>query len=319
MREEQGRFESAHGGAVAYTAWLPDDGATVRRVMQIVHGMAEHAGRYRHFAEFLTRQGFAVYANDHRGHGRSVLPGEPRGFFAKRDGWRVVVDDVREMSRIAKERHPGSPLFLLGHSMGSFIARSYAIRFGAELTGLLLSGTAGLPPWREKWAVLAIVRICSAVWGIRTPCSFLHNHSLDTYNRPFVLPGSTSRYHWLSRDPAVAHGFDADPLCGGVFPAAFFRDLADGMLFMSDPAEVAKMPKDLPILFFSGDRDPIGRNGAGVREAYRLFLNTGMKDVTITLYPGARHEPLNELDREKVFDDVLAWLDGQRPSRPSSS
>lgn len=319
MKEENGRFDSTHGGAIAYTAWLPDDDAAVRRVLQIAHGMAEHAGRYRHFAEFLVRHGFAVYANDHRGHGRSVLPGEPRGFFAERDGWWKVVDDAHELTRIAKDRHPGLPLFLLGHSMGSFVARSYAIRFGGELAGLLLSGTAGLPSWWEKWAVLAIVKFCTAVWGLRTPCSFLHNHSLDAYNRPFVLPGSNSRYHWLSRDPAVAHGFDADPLCGGVFPAAFFRDLADGILFMSDPAEVAKMPKDLPVLFLSGDRDPVGRNGAGVREAYRLFLDAGMKDVTITLYPGARHEMLQETNREEVYGDILAWLDGQRPSRPSSS
>ncbi|HOW50861.1 MAG TPA: lysophospholipase [bacterium] len=311
MRETLVTFESRHDGAIHYHRWLPDEGMPVRRVIQIAHGMAEHAGRYRHFAEFLTRQGFAVYANDHRGHGQSVLPGEPRGFFAEAGGWQKVVDDARDLTGIAKRDHPGLPFFLFGHSMGSFVARSYAIRFGDELDGLLLSGTAGMPVLWEKWAVLAIVKFCTLVWGIRTPCTFLHNQSLRGYNRPFREPGSNSQYHWLSRDPAVAHAFDADPLCGGIFPAAFFRDLADGILFMSDPAGIAQMPKALPVFFLSGDRDPVGRNGAGVREAHQLFIDAGMNKVTLKLYPEARHEPLNELNRDVVYGDILAWLSAQ--------
>lgn len=310
MRETTATFESRHGGTIHYHRWSPDDGTPVRRIIQIAHGMAEHAGRYRHFADFLTRRGFVVYANDHRGHGLSVLPGEPRGFFAEQEGWQKVVDDARDLTGIAKRDHPGLPFFLFGHSMGSFVARSYAIRSGGELDGLVLSGTAGLPIRWEKWAVLAIVKFCTLVWGIRTPCTFLHKKSLRDYNRPFRVPGSDSHYHWLSRDPAVAHAFDADPLCGAIFPAAFFRDLVDGILFMSDPAGVARMPKDMQVFFISGDRDPVGRNGAGVREAHRLFLDAGMNNVTLKLYPEARHEPLNELNRDEVYADILNWLDG---------
>ena len=316
MREESFFFESRHGGAINYYRWSPDDGKSVRRVIQLAHGMAEHAGRYREFARFLTGRGFAVYANDHRGHGRSVLPGEPRGFFAETDGWQQVVDDARDLTGIAKRDHPGLPFFLFGHSMGSFVARSYAIRFGGELDGLLISVTAGLPILWEKWAVLAIVKFCTIFFGVRTPCTFLHTRSLRDYNRPFRVPGSNCQYHWLSRDPAVAHAFEADPLCGGIFPAAFFRDLADGILFMSDPAEVARMPQELPVLFFSGDRDPVGRNGVGVREAHQLFIDAGMKKVSLKLYPEARHEMLNELNRDEVYADILDWFD-HLPSRAS--
>ncbi len=321
MQEIHDSFESIHRGeraTVFYRCWLPDGSVAPRGAVILAHGMAEHSGRYRAFAEVLTTERYAVYAPDHRGHGASVLPGEPRGLFAPADGWNAVVNDIKTLADRAREGHPGVPLFLIGHSMGSFIARSFAIRFGEMLDGLALLGTAGPPRWWERILVPLIVRLYFLFRGPRGLCQWFHLTSLRRYNAPFRQPGETSDYLWLSRDPAVARAFDADPLCGGVFPAVFFRDLAEGILFMSSPSNISRMPKDLPVLIASGDNDPVGRFGTGVREVHDLFVASGMRSVTLKLYPGARHELHHETNREEFFTDLLAWLGTIQPKSTSS-
>jgi len=321
MQEIHDSFESVHHGdraTIFYRRWIPEDGKAIHGVVIIAHGMAEHSGRYHDFAEALTSHGYMVYAPDHRGHGNSVLPSEPRGFFAAKDGWNAVVNDLKPLADIARSEHSGIPFFLVGHSMGSFIARSFAIRFGETLDGLVLLGTAGPPRWWERLLVPLIVHIYLFFKGPRVLCRWFHLISLRRYNAPFREPGETSDYLWLSRDPAVARAFDADPLCGGIFPAAFFRDLAEGILFMSNPANIALMPKDLPVLMASGDRDPVGRFGVGVREVYDLFIAAGLTKVTCKLFPGARHELHHETNREEFFADLLGWMREIQPKSASS-
>lgn len=284
---------------------MPDGAA--RGILQIAHGMAEHAARYAEFAEALTRAGFAVYANDHRGHGRTA-EGKTLGFFAEHHGWSTAVDDLHEVSALARGEVPGGPLVLFGHSMGSLLARSYGARYGTELAGLILSGTpadAGL--LAKVGRVVALTE--GRVRGPRHPSKLLDTMSFRAFNKAFK-PTRTD-FDWLSRDEASVDAYIADPLCGFVCTDGFFADMLGGLTAVNSRAG---LPATLPVLIISGDADPAGKNGKGVRAVAGLLRGEGVEEVTLTLYPGARHEILNETNRDEVTADVITWLDAHVPA-----
>ncbi len=272
-------------------------------VLQIAHGMAEHAQRYDAFARAMAAAGIAVFANDHAGHGRSARE-NAYGYFYARDGWGQVVADLHTVRASAAERHPGLPYIMLGHSMGSMLARSYIARFGEGMAGVILSGTVGPNP------VLPIGRVLAAIERVRlprtSPCKLLDAMSTKTYNKAFA-PARTG-FEWLTREEAVVDDYVADPACGFVFTATGYRDMFAGMAEIQSKAWQRKVPRDLPVLIFSGDRDPVGGMGKGVRWVERHFRDAGVRDVTCTLYPEGRHEMLNEQNREQVYADALAWI-----------
>ena len=288
--------------------WLPD--GPPKAVVQIAHGMAEHAARYARLGEALTAAGYAVYANDHRGHGATAS--EPdHGYFADRDGWATVVEDVRAVTRFAQDEHPGLQVFLLGHSMGSFLARAYVIEDSRDLAGLVLSGTAGDPGLLGK-AGLGVARAESRLRGRRHVSALLDKLTFGQYNAAFK-PNRTD-FDWLSRDDAEVDLYVADPLCGQTFTSGFFADLLAGLAGINDRRRVARVRRDLPILLVAGDKDPVGDNGKGVRAVREQYASVGVADVTCTLYPGARHEIFNETSRDEVTADVVAWLDAHLPA-----
>jgi len=205
-------------------------------------------------------------------------------------------------------RFPGRPYFLLGHSMGSFLVRTYIIRTNKGLDGVILSGTGD----SRRFSLLAgrlAVRWESRRNGITYRSKMLDRKAFGKYNAR--IPNPRTDYDWLSRDNAVVDAYIADPLCGGIASAGLFRDMLDGIGFLIRPRNLARMKKELPVYFLSGDCDPLGEYGEGVIRTYRRFLKTGMTNVTMKLYHGARHEIINELNRGEVYEDILEWLDGK--------
>jgi len=305
MKNDTFTFKSSDGIQIFVYKWLPDDASSVKGVIQIAHGMAEHAARYERFAGALTKAGYAVYANDHRGHGKTAGSQEHVGYFADENGWEKVVDDLHVLTGIIKKEFPGKPFFLFGHSMGSFLSRHYSMLYGNELTGLILSGTGGDPGPIGKIG-LFIAKMEARLRGKRAKSDMMNKLSFGAFNNAFK-PNRTE-YDWLSRDNAEVDKYIHDPWCGAVFTAGFFCDMLSGLGFINRKENIMKMPKILPIYLFSGAKDPVGANTKGVTQVYNALRSVGISDVTLKFYADGRHEMLNEINREEVFGDVAGWL-----------
>lgn len=303
------------GSALAVHSWLPDgvtalgdpaeSGERPRAVVQIAHGMAEHAGRYARFAAALVEAGFAVHADDHRGHGESAEH-TGLGYLGDGVGWDAVVNDLHTLLAWEKETYPGVPVILLGHSWGSFLARDVAIRFGSELDGLIVMGTGGNPGVAGS-AGKAIAESICRVKGEQHVSETLNQLSFGSFNKQFA-PQRTE-FDWLSRDHTEVEHYLADPRCGFTCSASFFREMVAGVTRVNARKNVALVPKNLPILLCSGAKDPVGDRGKGVRQVATQYRRAGITDVAMTLYAGARHEILNEVNRDQVTRDILAWIE----------
>ena len=287
--------------------WLPEGEA--RGVVQIVHGVAEYIARYDHVARFLNDHGYIVCGEDHLGHGDSAKEDE-YGYFTKYDGWTLVTADVRTLRQTQGKKYPGLPYFLLGHSMGSFLTRTYLCSYPGELTGAILSGTGQEPAITVLAGKLLAQMICSAK-GDRYVSVLLDKLSLGSYNNKFK-PNRTE-VDWLSRDNAAVDAYVKDPRCGFKATAGMFRDMMGGLRYISRPKNLAQMDKSTPVYLFSGAEDPVGGFGKGVKKVYGYFDAQGVKDLHMKLYPGGRHEMFNETNREEVMEDLLTWLDGHLP------
>lgn len=288
--------------------WLPP--GRPRAVVQVAHGMVEHAGRYAHLGERLADEGYAVYAADHRGHGRTAAGPEDLGHLEPGHGFADVVDDLVALTAHVEREHPGVPVVLLGHSMGSFLARAYAARYGDRLAGLVLSGTAGDPGLLGAVGV-RLAGLEARVRGPRTRSRLMEALTLGPNNRPF-RPNRTD-FDWLSRDEAQVDAYVADELSGGHATTGFYQELLTGLRWVSLPATAALVPPDLPLHVVSGEVDPVG-GASAVAEVADLYRRAGVRDVTTRVWPGARHEILNETNRDEVEDDLVAWLDQHVPA-----
>lgn len=280
--------------------------ARPRGIILIAHGMAEHASRYARFAASAVEEGYAVLAEDHRGHGATAAP-DGFGFVAERDGWDTVVADLSTVLDAAQRAWPGTPVFLLGHSWGSFLARDLAARRGGELAGLILLGTgAGAGVLTRPATALCAGE--SRLYGPRHPSRFLNALAFGPYQRHFA-PNRTQA-DWISRDTKEVDRYVADPWCGFVCASSFFHDLVAGQGAVSTASHAAAVPAGLPMLLASGSRDPVGAMGRGVQRAATLYRRAGVRDVAVILYPGGRHELLNETNRDQVTGDILTWIEG---------
>ncbi|GAB78683.1 Lysophospholipase, alpha-beta hydrolase superfamily [Austwickia chelonae] len=290
-----------------------------RAVVVIVHGMAERCRRYASFAEELAAAGFATYAYDQRGHGRTaVANGRPLGHLADRAGWPLLLADLDEVVRTASARHPGRPVFLFGHSMGSLVVRAYLQTHGDDLAGAVLCGTAG-DPGPSRWAGLALARSEAALRGRQARSSTLDRLLFGSFNRPFeqgLPPEQVTGFEWLSTLSREVSAYVADPWCGFVCTTQFYADLLAGIGPVHDRARVSGMPPWLPILLIAGSDDPVGDAWRGVLQTKQLLRDSGVRDVRSQLYRGARHEILNDRCRDRVVRDVLAWLDEQAGATP---
>jgi alpha-beta hydrolase superfamily lysophospholipase len=284
--------------------WLPIE--KPKAVVQIAHGLAEHAGRYARLADALTSAGYAVYANDHRGHGRTVKSADDLGFFAERDGWRKCVDDLWHLNRHVAATHPGLPIVLLGHSMGSTLAEQFMGDHGDALAGVVLSGANGKPTFLAKVGG-AIAWAERLRMGARGRSKLIQSLTFDAFNKSFV-PARTA-FDWLSRDPDEVDKYVADPLCGFAATVQLWIDLLDGWAAVSSAAHRNRVRKTLPIYLIAGRRDPVSDSTRQLEPWMAEYRAAGMVNLTHKFYPDARHELFNETNRDEVTGNLVGWLD----------
>jgi alpha-beta hydrolase superfamily lysophospholipase len=305
MNEVKFTFEDKIGKDIFVYKWYNKD-VKCRGIVQIAHGASEHGKRYFEFAKVLTEAGFIVYANDHRGHGQTAINKDELGFFSDEDGWNIVVDDMHELTKIIKQENDNIPVFLFGHSMGSFLTRSYILKYSKELDGTILSGTGYNTSLELKFAILMANREIKKN-GLKNKSDKLQKLTFGSLNKKFKP--SRTESDWLNRDEKEVDKYIEDELCGGIFTASCFRDLFNGLKEICSFENIKNISKELPILMFSGDKDPVGKNGKGVLKVFNMFKKVGIKDVEMKLYKDGRHEMLNEMNREEVYADVICWLD----------
>jgi len=304
MQTSTRTLNTADGAALFVYRWLPDTPA--KAAVQIAHGLAEHAGRYARLAEALTGAGYAVYAADHRGHGRTAPTAADLGFFAEGEGWRRCLDDLWQLNRQIAAEHPGLPVVLVGHSMGSFMAQHFISEHGEALAGVVLSGTDGKPGALASAGRL-IARLERLRLGPRGRSALIHALAFGVFNKAFA-PTRTPA-DWLSRDPAEVDKYVADPLCGFVATTQNWIDLLDALPEIAKPDRQALIPKQLPIHIISGSADPVSDGTKRLQQLLAAYRAAGLERVTHRFYEGARHELFNETNRDEVTRDLLAWLD----------
>ncbi len=305
MKERTFKIDGLEGHKIFVVSWLPDHIKEIKGVVQIVHGMAEHCLRYREFANFLTNNGYGVYAHDHRGHGQSLDQEEDLGFFHEERGWQYVVEEAHHVTSYVKEQHPKEDIFILGHSMGSLITRDYIQQYGNMVKGAIISGTSDTKGILGKVGVLLAKAICSRK-GPRHHSPLLTQLSFGSFNKKFS-PNRTE-YDWLSRDKKQVDCYVNDDRCGFTCTAKFFMDVLEGLEHISNKENIMKTPKTLPLFIISGDKDPVGDMGKGVAKVSENYISSGYR-VQVKLYNGGRHEILNETNYMEVYMDILKFIE----------
>lgn len=295
-------FTSVAGQPLTLYLWQTD--APCRGVIQLVHGMAEHIARYDRLARALCAAGYTVAGHSHLGHGEDAREDE-LGFFGRKDGWDHLVEDVHAAHEMLLKRFPGQRFAILGHSMGSFVTREYLLRYGGDLTAAVICGTGWFPGPLCSVA-RAAAALCGVFGGWQKPAPLVDRLMSKDNNKAFA-PARTP-FDWLSRDTAEVDKYMADLRCGLLFTARGYYDMFTGLKNLSRLHRLAALPGNLPVLFISGDADPIGTQGKGVNTVAQQFRDAGVRDVTVRLYPGARHELFNETNRDEITAELIDWL-----------
>lgn len=296
-------YPSCVVGQIRGYRWEPT--GTPKAIVQIVHGVAEYAARYDGFASWLAQRGFLVVAQDHMGHGGSISAECPQGDFA--GDWFQTVADSHELFCQTRAQYPQTPYILLGHSMGSFMVRTILARYPeCSVDAAIISGTAWMPGGVIRFGKLA-AGCWGGLFGKHRPSPKLTGLIFGGYNKK-IKPVRTPS-DWLSTDTACVDAYVADPMCGFAVSPALLKAMMSGLLYNQQPEHLSNMNKQLPVLLFAGEEDPVGDYGKGVRRTHQAFLDAGMEQVTLKLYPSGRHEMLNERNRDAVYADLLEWMD----------
>jgi alpha-beta hydrolase superfamily lysophospholipase len=305
MRAEHFTFTADDWAQLYVYCWLPDDEGDTKAVVHIAHGLAEHAGRYEHVARFLVTQGYAVYANDQRGHGRTAKTPAELGHLADTDGWQRIAKDLVQMCTEEKQKHEGLPLILLGHSLGAQLAQQMAYEQGDLFDAIAMSGPNGkVSPLAHAGKLIA--RFERLRLGKRGRSQLINRLSFAEFNKNFA-PNRTA-FDWLSRDAAEVDKYINDPLCGFIATTQTWVDILDAMTEIAQPGNRARIRKDLPLYLFSGHHDPVNEFGNGLEALVEAYRNQGVRSVRFKLYPAARHETFNETNCLEVLNDLLDWL-----------
>ncbi len=307
MKKEEFFFDSRDGETSIHgVRWMPEvPASSVKGIIQIIHGMEEYVGRYEDFAEFMTGRGFIVTGEDHLGHGGTVAEGGTKGYFCEQDPATVIVRDVHRLKKITQEKYPGIPVIIMGHSMGSFIARNYISRYGSGINMAIIMGTGSM-----DMSVLnageALTKLTAFFKGSKCKPAMVTKISFGGYLKK--IPSPRTPYDWLSANEKNVDDYIADPMCGFGFTANGYLALFELMKRMQKSENVAAVPKNLPLLFVAGEDDPVGAYGEGVKTAADSYRKAGVSDITVKLYQGDRHEILNEDNKETVKEDILEWI-----------
>jgi alpha-beta hydrolase superfamily lysophospholipase len=298
-------FTTHDNETIFYYRWPSNKNIVLKGIVQISHGIGEHAGRYHSIANILQNDGYEVFANDHRIHGKSVKSEDYLGYYDGEDYFSDAINDMRQLTEIIKNTNPNKKIILFGHSMGSLLSREYATRYGKDLDALILSGTASFMKGLGSFGLLS-AQFLGKLNGKHRSNELLKNLFFSQFNKKFK-PNRT-KVDWISSDENQVDLFEADPLRIEDFSLSVFRDILKGSKKIDKDATFEKTPKNLPIFIFSGDKDPVGEMGKGVKKVVKKYKNAGIKNLTLKLYSEGRHEMLNEINKEEVEKDVLNWL-----------
>lgn len=302
MSIERFKTKGKHNVELACIKVLPKK--EPKALIQIFHGMGEHKERYIPFMEFMAEQGYALYAHDHRKHGESITIEEGYGIFDKNDRWDDVLDDCYFVTRRMLKDFPGKPVIIFGHSMGSIIARAFISKNPLISKAAIIMGT--LPPFSSSkaFAPLMLARVINLFSSSSKRSTFL----AETLNKPMLKDYTEPRtkFDWLSRDEALVDAYIEDPLCGYAYTPKFYIEFFKAIVECNKTDFILKT-KDIPILFISGEADPVGENGAGVERVHQMYNGHGYTQLTLKLVPEARHEVLNELDKEQTYNFIKDW------------
>lgn len=286
--------------------WAPADREPIA-VLQIAHGVAEHILRYDGFARYLNEQGILVAGHDHLGHGKSLPEGAVPVYFGDGATWETVVDDIHLLHQRLREQYPRLPILLMGHSMGSFLSRTYLIRYPGTVDAAIIMGTG----WQPEMTIRGGLLLAGAIARIKGPdatSKLVTNMAFGAYNKAFGDKPRTPN-DWLSADTDNVDAYMADPLCGADATVGLFRQMLLGIRFNQRLSNLRQMDPQTPVLFIAGAKDPVGDCGNGVRRTYQEFRRAGVQDCTLKLYPGLRHEILNEKAQQRqIFEDIGLWL-----------
>ncbi|WP_439131881.1 alpha/beta hydrolase [Polaribacter sp.] len=301
-------YTSFDGEQIFYYNWKIEEENDIKGVVQISHGVGEHAGRYKWFAKKLIKQGYEVYANDHRIHGKSAKSSDYLGFYDGEDYFADAVLDMHKLTEIIKKEHPNKKIILFGHSMGSLLSRQYITEFDDDVNILILSGTASFMKGLGSFGMMS-AKFLSKLNGKHRSNELLKNLFFNQFNKKFK-PNRT-KVDWISSDEKQVDKFEADPLRIEDFSLSVFLDILKGSKKISKFETFENTPKEIPIYLFSGGKDPVGEMGKGVKKVAKNYKKAGVQNVTLKLYKGGRHEMLNEVNRKEVLQDLLNWLNNQ--------
>lgn len=296
-------YESKGAGTIHGCRWTPEQPPVA--VFQIIHGIAEYIERYDDFARYLNRLGFLVVAEDHMGHGKSISGEGIQGYF--HGGWFTAVEDSCQLLQDTRKEFPDLPYVLFGHSMGSFMTRTILEKYpDCGISAAVICGTG----WQPKAVLNTGIGVCRLVCrqqGEKQPSKILEKLVFSNYNKKVEHPRTS--YDWLTRDSGVVDRYLSDPLCGFTPTGGLMRELLTGIRYEQE--HLSAMKRDLPVLFIAGGDDPVGNYGKGVLQSAEAFRKAGMQDVSCKIYPLGRHEILNEINREEVYQDISSWLNGK--------
>ena len=284
------------------------------RIFQMIHGMFEYIERYLPFIEYLTTKGFIVVGHDHLGHGQSITNKDDLGYFGEPDPSYLLIQDIHKMREITQKKYPNLPYFICGHSMGSYLLRQYICDYSNGLAGIIIMGTGYMSPC-ESLLSLGFLNLMACLKGMRHRSKISKKISIEM--GPYKKYDNTRKdvnNSWISRDPEIVKKYYEDKNCQFDFTINGFYGLVQAIRYCCNPSNVAKIKKDIPILFVSGDNDPVGNNGEGVKKSYEIMKLIGSVDVTLKLYEGSRHEVLNEINKDEVYEYILDWLNKKTPS-----
>lgn len=284
-------------------SWQKEEPCSPKGIVLIVHGMAEHIQRYDEFARFLVNNNFSVYGYDQRGHGLTSRTVEEIGYMNTANSFTVLADDLEEMLNTISELNPNIPIYIIGHSMGSFVTQYFLIHKKNNIQGVILSGSNGNPGFVINFGIL-MAKSIHFFKGPKYRSKFMDYLIFGNFNKKYRLPKKF--FNWLSRDEKVVQSYYEDEMCGALFTISFFKDFLKGLKHL--PKGYQLIPKDLPIYLISGTKDPVGKYGKGITRLYKDLTKQNMNNVSINLYPEGRHEMLNEINKEEVYQDILNWL-----------
>ena len=308
MRKEESTFLSNDGiHNIHCVKWSPDEGIEVNAILQITHGMVEFIERYEPFANFLTEKGFIVVGHDHLGHGKSVNDSSEWGFFAENNALMTVVDDIKKVTDLTKDAYPDKPFFILGHSMGSYLLRTYLTCYSNGLDGAIIMGTGTEPKVATSFG-RCLAKFVAKIKGSHYRSDQVAALSQGPAYKMFDCTGKDSSNSWLTKDSKIVEWYYNEPACTYLFTVNGYHTLFSAVECACDIKKMQNINKKLPLFIVSGACDPVGNHGKGVVKAYEAYKASGIEDVSMKLYENDRHEILNELDKEVVMNDIYDWM-----------